>query len=170
MSLKWMGVLLIVGGCGGFGVAAVLAHKRAEAALHQLLRALEFMECELQYRLTPLPELCRRTAEVTSGRIREVFRHLADELEGQIAPDAGSCMKAALGKAPDLPEAARSALLELGDTLGRFDLPGQLKGLEGTRAVCTQALEGLSRNRDSRLRGYQTLGLCAGAALAILLI
>ena len=168
--IKLLGAALIVAAStsAGFGFAWTVRAKVRQ--LTALLGALGTMKNEMEYRLTPLPELCRRTAEVTSGRIREVFRHLADELEGQIAPDAGSCMKAALGKASDLPETARAALLELGDTLGRFDLPGQLKGLEGTKAVCIQALEGLSRNRDSRLRGYQTLGLCAGAALAILLI
>ena len=31
-------------------------------------------------------------------------------------------------------------------------------------------LEQMAEGRDTRLRSYQTLGLCAGAALAILLV
>ena len=61
-------------------------------------------------------------------------------------------------------------LSELGESLGRFDLPGQLKGLEAVRRKCLMELEALGRNRTERLRCYQTLGLCAGAALVILFI
>ena len=60
--------------------------------------------------------------------------------------------------------------ITLGRTLGRFDLDGQLIGLENARRDCRRAVDALSENRDNRLRCYQTLGLCAGAALAILFI
>jgi hypothetical protein len=67
-----------------------------------------------------------------------------------------------------------SILLEnlqlLGASLGRFDLDGQLTALETARASCRHCLEGLESNRDIRLRNYQTLSLCAGAALALILI
>jgi hypothetical protein len=34
---------------------------------------------------------------------------------------------------------------------------------------CEHSLESIRNNRDARLRSYQTLGVCTGAALAILL-
>jgi len=49
-------------------------------------------------------------------------------------------------------------------------MEGQLKGLESVRQECRRQVETLSYNRDARLRSYQTLGLCAGAALAILFV
>ena len=58
----------------------------------------------------------------------------------------------------------------LGTSLGRFDLTGQLNGLEQVRSHCRRELEALAGNRDQRVRGYQTLGICAGAALAILFV
>jgi len=58
----------------------------------------------------------------------------------------------------------------LGSSLGRFDLKGQLSGLESVRNTCRKTLEEMNRNRDNRLRSYQTLGLCCGAALVILFI
>ena len=79
-------------------------------------------------------------------------------------------MTAALAKTPKLPHRLRKNLADLGTSLGRFDLPGQLKGLEAARISCRRDLEELSRDRDVRLRSYQTLGLCAGCALAILFL
>jgi hypothetical protein len=58
----------------------------------------------------------------------------------------------------------------LGTSLGRYDLQGQLNGIESVRIRCRSDLEELERNRDVRLRSYQRLGLCAGCALAILFL
>ena len=150
------------------GLAA--SHRREESALRQLVNALDFMECELQYRMTPLPELCRLAGRENSGSIRNVLLELARELDEQIAPDVFSCMKAALSAAQDIPDSSARALEHLGQTLGRFDLAGQLKGLEAVRSDCRRILAEMSQNKEQRLRSYQTLGFCAGAALAILLV
>lgn len=170
MSIKWIGAVLIVMGCGGVGVALAASHRREEAELRRLIAALDFMQCELQYRMTALPELCRLTAGQSSGCVKTLFCNLAAELEDQISPDVYHCMHAALTKTKELTPKASSAARELGRTLGRFDLEGQLRGLEAARHNCRRELEQLESGRDARLRGYQTLGLCAGAALAILFL
>ena len=170
MTVKLVGAMLIVAGCGGFGMLIAANYRREERALRQLLGCLDYMECELQYRLTPLPELCRQAAKESAGPVRAVFAALAEELEDQISPDAERCASAALARVKDLPSSARRCLSQLGASLGRFDLPGQLKGLEGVRAACRAELERLGKNRDVRLRSYETLSLCAGAALAMLLL
>lgn len=161
---------MIIAACGAVGFSMAASHRREEAALRQLIRGLDYMGCELQYRLTALPELCRNAAAESAGEVSRVLLYLATELDGQIAPDAASCMNAALAKARRLPKLAEKNLRLLGSSLGRFDLQGQLSGLEETRRQCRRELEELSRNRDVRLRSYQTLGLCAGSALAILFL
>ncbi len=170
MMIKWIGAILVVLGCGGVGFAMSLAHRRQERELWQLIGALDYMQCELQYRLTALPDLCRMTAAQCRGRLQTLFSALARELEDQICPDVFHCMIAALGAVPDLTDQTREALRSLGRTLGRFDLDGQVLGLENARQNCRMALEKLSANREVRLRSYQTLSLCAGAALAILFL
>lgn len=168
MNLKLVGAVLIIGGCAGVGFSMAAAHRREEAALRQLIGALDYMGCELQYHLTPLPELCRKAAGECTGAVKQVLLQLSAELEGQIAPDATSCMNAAIARTPRLPQRTRKNLLALGSSLGRFDLQGQLSGLDNARNQCRRELDALSKDRDVRLRSYQTLGLCAGSALAIL--
>lgn len=170
MSLKLIGAVCIIAACGGVGYSMAAAHRREEQALRQLIGALDLMSCELQYHLTPLPELCRHAAAECSGCIRHVLLALAEELESQIAPDVSSCMNAAIAKTPRVPQRLRGELARLGSTLGRFDLQGQLDGLGAARHQFRRELETLSKDRDLRLRSYQTLGLCAGSALAILFL
>lgn len=168
MSYKWIGAIFIIAGCGGFGYSLAAAYRRQERLLRQLIQVLQSMRWELGYRLTPLPELCRQAGNGTSGVLRDVFRNLARELDWQASPDVYGCMRAALKRSQDLPQNVRRILGQLGHSLGRFDLQGQLQGLEAVQTACEGELSLLRKDRDSRLRSYQTLGLCAGAALAIL--
>lgn len=170
MTLKIIGALMIVLSCGSLGFQMAAAQRREEKMLESLCGLLDYMRCELQYRMTPLPTLCAMAAEQTSGHLRSLFLVLAQELENQISPDAQSCMHAALTKSKGLPQQVVVSLQELGKTLGQFDIDGQLSGLDASRKVCQLRLQSLRQNKDNRLRGYQTLGLCAGAALVILFI
>ena len=168
--LKWIGAVLVIGGCGTFGFSLAAAHKREESILRALAAALDYMQCELLYRLTPLPELCRQAADQSGGIVAGTLAALSRELEKQISPDVPACMAAALNGQKELPDRAKKAFETLGACLGRFDVDGQIRGLEAVRDLCRRELDGLSRNRENRLRSYQTLGLCAGAALAILFV
>ena len=137
--------------------------------LRSLKGALDFMVCELQYRLTPLPELCRLVGTEQKNPVGQTFLRLAQELNSQILPDVEYCMRSSLREV-DLPKRLGEGFLMLGQNLGRFDLQGQLKGMEMVRNFCDRELEAMGKNREERLRSYQTLGLCAGAALAILFV
>lgn len=170
MNFKWIGAMLIVSGCGGAGFAMATAYRREEKALRQLIAALDYMACELQYRLTPLPQLCRTAAGDNRGCVGGVLERLSAELDAQTLPDVEACIRAAMEASGEIPGRVREAFEMLGASLGRFDLEGQLKGLEAVRSHCRREADMLASGRDARLRSYQTLGLCTGAALAILFI
>lgn len=156
--------------CGGFGFTVCACHKNEEATLRQLLIALDYMQCELQYRLTPLPELFHGAGIQAKGILREIFLRFARELECCLTPDVASCMAVAIAACTGLPPKTNANLRLLGDSLGRFDLDGQLMGLEALRQKCREDLQILTADKTIRLRSYQTLGLCAGAALVILFV
>ena len=169
MSFKLLGVLAVVLGCGGFGFRMAACHRLEEKYIRQLLTVLDQMQCELEYRLTPLPELCGIACENCTGKLRALFTALSAELDRQIAPDAQCCMRSAVSDS-ELSRTLKELLLELGRGLGSFDLNGQLRGIEAVRRLAIEALQESVNDRDVRIRSYQTLGLCAGAALAILLL
>lgn len=170
MELKWIGAVLILVGCGGFGFSVASSTKRETHMLQDLLNALRMMESELQYKLTPLPELCRQAGKCSAGSVQEVFLNLARELDWQLMPDVGSCMAEAIEKSHTLPKSVRKLFSQLGTCLGRFDLSGQLNQLEYVRTACEKELSAFASNQEIRLRNYRTLGLCTGAALAVLFL
>lgn len=170
MTIKLFGALLIIAGCGSIGFLMAAAHRKEANTLCQLISVLEYMECALQYHLLPLPDICRQIDKNCSGSIRKVFTLLADELDSQIAPNVQNCMDAALSKSKDIPKLTYDALTSLGGSLGHFGLDGQLKGIAAVRGDCEEKLKKYTENQETRLRTYQTLALCAGAAIAILFI
>lgn len=170
MLIKIIGAILVVIAGGGVGFQICASYRKKERELRKLIGVLDYMECELQYRMTPLPDLCRQAAGECSGVLRAVFLKLTTELEDQISPDVGRCMTAAVHSVKEISDSTANALLQLGNLMGRFDIDGQLKGLDAVRSACRKELETLCDNKEVRLRSYQTLGLCAGAAVAILLV
>lgn len=170
MILKIFGALLIIVACSSFGVFATSSHRKSVKAMQQLLGAITFIEHELQYRMSSLPDIFHQTAAYCKGPVGRFFGLLADELEKQIAPDIGFCIEAALSQTEELPLLAKKGIHLLGKSLGRFDVENQLEELAIVRTECTSILSSYTDNQEVRLRSYQTLALCAGAAVAILLI
>ncbi len=145
------------------------AYRAEELLLRQLQDVLQFMYCELQFHLTPLPELCRKAGANAKGAVGKTFLKLADRLEKCTTPDVSECMDSTVAVS-ELTPRLRELMKKLGRTMGCFDMEGQLRGLEELRGLCTRELEDLAAGREDRLRSYQTLGLCAGAALVILFV
>ena len=116
-----------------------------------------------------LAVLCREAAELGRGAVPEFFLELAKKLEQQTEPDAPGCVRRILAEQEFSGELQR-LLSELGSTLGRFDLPGQLRGLEAAIRSAEESLRRVREGAPERRRSYQTLGLCTGAAMAILLL
>lgn len=168
--MKFLGAIFIIAGCSGVGFSMCRSHRRLEQEMQQLAKCLDWMVWELNYRMPVLSLLCRDAADTAGGTVRQVLQALAEELDAQLTPDAAVCMEAAVANVPRLHPMIKAHFLSLGKSLGRFDLQGQIAGLEAEAALCRRELENLSRNRELRLRNYQTLGVCAGVALVILFL
>ena len=169
MDIKWIGAILIISASGSFGFMLSAAHYREEKYIKSLINALDFMVSELHFHAASLPELCRKTAGESIREIGGIFFRLGEELDRNINPNVSCCMESVLVNT-DLPPLVTESFNLLGRSLGKFDLEGQLQDLESVRHSCRQALKQLTDNRELRLRNYHTLSLCAGAALAILLV
>lgn len=168
--MKIVGSLMMIVGCWAVGYGMCSSHRRQIRAMEQLLLALEWMQWELNCNMPVLSRLCRGASQQCSGSVSAVLRKLAEELEGQIVPHPAACMMAAMNAVPGLPAAAGEQLSLLGQSLGCFDLQGQLSALEAAGQRCGLVLEGLRRKQQEKAGNFQTLGICAGVALVILLL
>ena len=151
----------------GFGFARGV--RRQCAQLEGLLWALDFMQAELSSRLTPLPQL------LSACRQRDVA--LFFEAAGRALSVPPGCtvpvsfkrgFQASPGLSPG--QEAVQTLYGLSTALGRFDLESQLAAIERAKGSITSVLLQLQAQKRARCRSYETIGICAGLALAVILL
>ena len=90
MNSRWIGAALIILGCGGFGFRTAYGNLQQERLLNQLLRAISYMECELSFRFTPIPDLFRYSQAQLSGILKKLFQQIIREFETKMLPDVQS--------------------------------------------------------------------------------
>ena len=56
--IRWIGAICVIGACGFCGFSMAASYTGIQRALRQLQAALEMMQCQMEYQLTELPELC----------------------------------------------------------------------------------------------------------------
>lgn len=168
MIQKWIGAGCVFLACSAAGFCASASINKEEQLLQQSKRMLERMESELSCRATSLSQLCL-CAQGCGKELERLYSGLSKCLDEQVFPDASYCMEAVLGQ-ESLPRSVTRIHAMLGQTLGSYDLSGQLEELVAVKAACQESLDSLRQNISLRSRSYRTLGLCAGAALAILLM
>ena len=168
MIQKLMGGVLIFAACAGVGFMKAAQLRNEELLLSDTVRLLSRMENELSCRRTPLPKLCE-LAQDCRIELKKLYTLLLERISSQALPDVSNCMNQAMGQVI-LPKSVSNLHNMLAQTLGRYDLEGQLRELEAVRKSAEQLLEDIRKTQKDKQKFYQTLGLCAGAALVILLV
>ena len=129
------------------------------------------MLCEIRGSLTPAQQLCERAQSICRGPLRLLLEDFASLIQTGEAADAGQIMEACLiRQSQHLPVSCVCHLRELGGILGRYDRDEQIMALEALSVRVEDSVHRLQEGKADRCRSYEVLGVCAGCALAILLL
>ena len=169
MNIRFPGAIFVLVGCAAMGFSAASNYKKRIAVIKSFLSLLENMITEVSCNVTPLPELCRSIAQ-SGSCFHGVMLSFSEALDMQVGPSPLSCMEIVLRKYPDPFPEYKIILLELAEVLGKYDLSGQIRQLENLYDTWSKTLKSLEADVTVKLRYFRVLGLCAGAALAIILV
>lgn len=169
MTIRMCGAALTLLSGVLYAVKVTKEHRRKEACFEELQLILEHFVWQLQTNLSALSVCCQAAAGCGKGQMGTLFRQLALRLEQGSGADPGNCMEE-LVMAQNLPAQLRQRLFQLADTLGRYDLSGQIAGIQAVQALCRRDLQTLESERTKTVKSCRVLGLCTGAAVAILLL
>lgn len=170
--MKLLGVLFVVISASSVGWSLAMSVRRRCQVLGQLLSALRYMKSELSFHSTPLPQTFSALSDGAEGSVKAYFSLIASEMKEKCWLTPMTAMELASGQLTELPPAdpARQVLRELGSGLGKFDLDSQLQEIDTALWRLDELRKHADAERTLRCKTYQTLGICAGLALAILLI
>ena len=163
-------LVVLAASAAGFGFAKNVRLQCAQ--LDALSWALETMAGEMSARLTPLPEIFLLLGSGAQKDVSLFFKTAAMALTtppGCTVPVAFKRgFAAAMNFRPG--EQAVQALYALSAGLGRFTLERQLAAIEQAKTAVTMELLSLQAQKQARCRSYGTIGVCAGLALAVILL
>jgi len=164
------GVLLIVVGCWSAGAMVSNFHKKEADMLRQLVRFVEYIICDLQFRLTPLPQLLQSAKHLVSGSILDVLTCFIYDLESQIYPNVSTCLEHSLNCCRTVSPRCKKFLVLIGTSLGNFDLGGQLSCLNTARDSIARELNELEISLPRVIKCCHAYAVSIGVILALLLL
>ncbi len=167
--LRIIGVLFVVCGAAGAGAATALGVRFSLNAARQLCSALERMKNEIDYCRTPLPALMELLSK-DPGPLSPLFAQMAGQLALRQEASVNAIVRKSLAAVPALPGPVRQILLDLAPGLGRYDVDGQLRAIDLASAQARALFEQYRAEQRGRIRSCCTLGLCAGLAIAIMVL
>lgn len=169
--LKLIGAVLLAGGGAYLGLSATARLERRVRSIRAMLGALELLERELTFRLTPMPALLERLARQAHPPVNTFFARCLSGLSDLGERTLSDLWNEALEAVPmELGQEDLMILRELGGILGRYDGEGQGEALALAQARLGQCLAAAAEERTRLGRVYGALGLSVGALLVILLL
>lgn len=168
--LRLIGAALVTLGFAAVGWQAAARLRERAAAISSLLGALELLESEIRYRLTPVPELMKLLAQRAAPPARALFEACRDRLAERREEGFDAVWAESLSALPLLRRPERETLLELGAVLGRYDVEGQERAIAYARRRLERFLRQAEEEQRSRGRVYGALGVAAGLCAVIILL
>ena len=169
--LKLLGAVLVLIGGSSMGLCAARELRQRSRTLEQFLAALDQIQAELSFRLTPMPELLQQLGQASEEPLKTFFQTCEGGLSalGEVSFSVvwnRALREEALALLPE----DRLSLEQLGAVLGRYDAEGQRTTLESVRVRLSQCLEDARGKQKKMGRVYRTLGVSAGVLCVLLLI
>jgi len=169
--IRWLGFVMIVGGASAAGILMATGVKRSLILYQQSIAALVYMKNEIEFQLTPIDKIAFELGNRLDAPLSSVFRALYSAIHFVPGIPLGLQMQHALAQTTQsFPLELKRTLTSLFDLLGKQDMLAQIRAINLAEERLNQEIQRLNAEKKERTRAYRTIGMCAGLALAVILI
>ena len=162
----YIGAGLVTSGCAGLGISMALSLKKRLKLLSSIVAAIDYIQAEISYGLTPLPELLNGLAG-RDAALRDLWNAVAGAWKpGESFSNVWTDKVSEL----DLKESDRLTFGEIGTILGRYDADRQVSRLAFIKKRLELSLAEAREELKKNGKLFCVLGIACGLAAAILLI
>jgi stage III sporulation protein AB len=170
--LKFIGAVCIIIAASLYGFLQALHYARRPKQIRGLIGALQRMETEMTYALTPLPELLASLAKQTVEPLADLYRKTSEQLTSSSGMSTREIWQHEVQEtwkktSMKLPE--QEVMLQLGHVLGMSDRSDQVKHLR--LAVSQLQVEEVDAREEQRKyeKMWKSLGVLIGGLIVILM-
>ena len=171
--LKLAGMVIVILGSVALGMYQACMYVNRLNNLHEVKKAFLYIQVEIRYMSTPLPELLEEVAGRVKGPFRRFFTRVADELSGKNAGMVREVWKACYHKEITrevLEKEAEEEFLEMGGQLGGTDCRTQEKAIDYFLEKWEFIIEKRRKEMTNKLRLYYVCGVAGGVLMVIILV
>jgi len=168
--IRMIGFVLIVSGASCAGIRQAAYVRRSYLLYEDFRMALVWLKNEIQTALTPLEQAFGLVSGLISNPLGSLFAILSSRIKTD--PSCSTVRVAAqfFTSRPEIPAELQDVVYDLLRMLGRQDTAAQVNALELALSRTEALRKRLEQEKTERCRSYRTLGVCAGLALAVILI
>ena len=163
--MKALGLFFLFAGSVSAGVVYCKQKKQKLLILRELIFSLDHMEGQLRTNDLPLKELCTQMVHMSGRAVCPFYASLTRKLSqlGEVS-FAELWGQALTEELPGLDGVMRDTLLQLGNSLGRYELQQQLRALQACRSSLYAQLEESKKEYPNQAK----LGMGLSASVGIL--
>ncbi|UJF31261.1 stage III sporulation protein SpoIIIAB [Paenibacillus hexagrammi] len=170
--LKFVGSVLILGAAAWFGFLQASHYARRPKQIRLMISALQRMETEIVYAVTPLPDAFRSLSKQMAEPVSSMFRLTSERLisaEGRSTREIWQHTITDMWRRTSMKQPEQEVVLQLGSVLGLSDRGDQIKHLR-LAVSQLQAEEAEARDEQRRYeKMWKSLGVLVGALIVILM-
>lgn len=171
--IRILGAVLLGGSCAGLGLLESLRLKKRIDQLRVLIRIASFLEGEIAFARTTLPEALRSVGGRTASPFSEFLGELARQLETSSGKTFGELLRQSVAAHLEDSELGREDLEDFCEAavhLGYLDGKMQVHILETYRKEQERKVLRLTGELPAKQKLYRSLGILGGIFLVILLL
>ncbi len=169
--IQILGAILVTASTTAVGLAAVQRLGARVTLLSGLVHALEYMQTEIYFNLTPLPVILEHLSQTAAAPLKSFFTRSASYMD-----KLGDCSFSSLWQCAiqecrnDFQGAEAQLLADMGSMLGKYDAEAQCRAIAYARARVEALLENAEKEKARQGKVYGVLGVMCGLVIVIILI
>ncbi len=163
--------ILILISCCGAGVVKALEFSYRHRQLREIHRSLKRLQTEIQYAKETLPVLLENSSKEESGLLSAFYKEVCEGLK-KGEKSFYECWNAAFSEIynrSSLVKEDKEIFIQLGQELGKSDLPGQKSAFERFFLRLEEQINEAAEIKKKKGKMYQSLGFYGGILIVLLL-
>lgn len=172
LLLKLIGTVLILSSGLSFGLAVSQSYVKRMASIQSLLQALDIMEKEISYRMTPIPEILSVLAQNTSQPYSILFRNVCMGLKKDPTRNLSVQWQESLleiQRPMNLSDDVCTVLRSFADVIGKYEVEEQRRTIFYISDRLKDYLLRAEKEKESKGKVYRTCSIATCILLVILL-
>ncbi len=173
LIMKIIGCILVIASTAGMGFYLSSEIRTRIEDLKELRKLIGLLKGDIRYASTPLPEAIHSISKRHNGKFQSFFGNISKQLQELSGGTFAEVWKTATENElvnTSLTKKDKSHLVQFGETLGYLDKDMQMNTIDLYTSQMEEEITDLAKSVKEKSYLYNTLGICCGIFIIIIMV